>query len=82
MLLVAEEGLEVREGREFGSLSCGREALGLEGGGEVVVERLEDGVIVGGALWRDAIFEEGYSWGGTGGCVDGADRRKKTGMVA
>ena len=59
VLLVVEEGFDMREGQEFGSVSCGGEALDLEDGLEVVVERLEDGVIMGCALGGDAVLEEG-----------------------
>ena len=58
VFMVVEEGLEVRDWPEFGTVSCSGEALGLEDSGEVVVERPEDGVIVGGALGGDAVLEE------------------------
>ena len=82
MLLVAEEGLEVREGREFGSLSCGREALGLEGGGEVIVEGLEDGFVVGRAFRGYAVLEEGGGWCGAWCRVDCVYCGKEASSVA
>ena len=82
VFVVAEEGLEVRDGPEFGAISRGGEALGLEGGGEVVVERLEDGVVVGGTVRGDTVLEEGRGWCWARRGVDGADGDEKASAVS
>ena len=82
MLVVAEEGFEVREGPEFGSISRGGCALGLEGGGEVVVEGLKDGFVVGRAFRGDAVLEEGGGWCGAWCRVNCADYGEDASSVA
>ena len=73
VFVMAEEGLEVHDRSEFGSATRGGGALGLEGGDEVVVERAEDGVVVGGIIWGDAALEEGGGQGRLQECMDRVD---------
>ena len=82
VFVMVEEGLEVHDRSEFGSTTRGGGALGLEGGGEVVVERAEDGVVVGGTIWGDAALEEGGGQGRAQGCMDGAGDGEEAIIVA
>ena len=74
VFVVTEEWLELGDGAEFGAVAGCGVLLGFEGGVEVVVEGAEDGVVVGGAVMGDAVFEEGLLGCWAGGVVECSDR--------
>ena len=73
VFVVTEKGFEVFNGAKFRAVSGGGVTLGFEGGVEVVVEGAEDGVVVGGAVVGDAVFEEWLLGCWAGGVVDCLD---------